>query len=171
MTLACRMQPAASSVAKNPFGDAVPRDEAAYEAKKAAERAARAEERKKEQEEKKKKAADKPETPGGNWRDNAAPVQPRGRGGGGGDRGARSGGAGRGGGRDGDRERGPPRERAAADAETKAVSSAPPAKAPKAPAPPEAKKPAKVLHAFSSWCLHCQSCLPAPTLCSPRACA
>ena len=65
----------------NPFGDAKPRDASEYEARKAAERAAaRAEaDRKRELDrEKKKNGAEKPETPGGNWRDNAAPVAPRG---------------------------------------------------------------------------------------------
>jgi len=133
----------AAGAPKNPFGDAAPRDEAAYEAKKAAERAARAEERKKEQDDRKKKA-DRPEAPGGNWRDNAAPSQPRGRGAGGADRGGRGGGAaGRGGARDGERERGPPRDRAPAEA--KAEAAPPAARAPKTSAPPEPKKPAKVV--------------------------
>jgi len=146
---------ASSSAPSNPFGNAAPRDEAAYQAKKAAERAARAEERKKEPEEKKKSAAEKPDVPSGNWRDNAKPVEPSGGGRGGGERGGPGGGrggaaAGRGG---GDRERtkdgpprerdGPPRERAPAEkkAEVKPVK-APPVKAPEAPKP-EPKKPGK----------------------------
>ena len=132
----------------NPFGDAKPRDASEYEARKAAERAAaRAEaDRKRELDrEKKKGGAEKPETPGGNWRDNAAPVAPRGgvRGGGGADRserGGRGGGAaGRGPRAEGDAERAPARDRAVA-AEKK--EDAP--KAPKAVAKEPAKKPAKV---------------------------
>ena len=143
-----------SSAPANPFGNAAPRDEAAYQAKKAAERAARAEERKKEPEEKKKSAAERPEVSSGNWRDNAKPVEQSGGGRGGGERGGPGGAAaGRGG---GDRERnkdgphGPPRERAPAEkkAEVKPVK-APPVKAPEAPKP-EPKKPGKV-HAFCSF--------------------
>ena len=141
-----RGEQSATSTPSNPFGNAAPRDEAAYEAKKAAERAARAEERKKEQEEKKKNAPERSDVPSGNWRDNATPVAPRGGGrgaGAGGERGGRGGAAaGRGG---GDRERtrdGPPRDRAPAE---KKAEAKPPVKAPKAEAPkPEPKKPAKV---------------------------
>ena len=172
----CCVGQASSSAPSNPFGNAAPRDEAAYQAKKAAERAARAEERKKEPEEKKKSAAEKPDVPSGNWRDNAKPVEPSGGGRGGGERGGPGGGrggaaAGRGG---GDRERtkdgpprerdGPPRERAPAEkkAEVKPVK-APPVKAPEAPKP-EPKKPGKVqafctflapLVLLTPWCRAC----------------
>ena len=149
-------QPGSRVSGANPFGNAAPRDEAAYDAKKAAERAARADDRKKEQDDRQKNKIDtkpdtKPETPGGNWRDNAAPAVPRGggRGAGGADRvitvgggGPRTGGDPRPGGpRDGAPQRG---------AEKKVETKPPPAAAAKAPrtvpGPKQAKpaKPAKV---------------------------
>jgi hypothetical protein len=133
----------------NPFGDAVARDEAAYQEKKRAERAARAEERKKEQEDKDKK---KDAVPAGNWRDEAAPPAPKaGRNGGGG------GGAGVG--AAGDRRRGDKKERGDGDRERGGKDRAAPpkpdkskeqpvARAPKVVAAPEPKKEAAKVNMF-----------------------
>jgi hypothetical protein len=79
-----RVKPAATVAGGNPFGNAKPRDEAAYEARRKEERERRAEERRREKEVRGEGAKDKPaaakpasSAPGGSWRDSAKPPEPR----------------------------------------------------------------------------------------------